>query len=169
MRYVSLCCSREQAGRAGGLGLRVVLFFVHPLPKCIVDISRVNFTKISSSNLFSIINLIETFDQMVLDLFHGWNKNKIVFLQEFQMAMCVSVAVASCQAAVRQPSVKVRLQPDTQQEMSHQDRPWQPCTKLPQQITDLHPSAVTPDWGGMQKVEFGGSANGRSVRFTTFA
>lgn len=81
--------------------------------------------------------------------------------------------VSCCQTAVHQPSVKVRVQPDQQQEVSHQDRPRQPCTKLPQQITDLRPSAVTPDWevavvssgwrgegGGLQKTDFCGGANG---------
>lgn len=64
--------------------------------------------------------------------------------------------VFCCQTAVHQPSVKVRVQPDQQQEVSHQDRPWQPCTKLPQQITDLRPSAVTPDWEEEEVVVSGG-------------
>lgn len=63
-------------------------------------------------------------------------------------SVCGCVFVFPSQTAVHQPSVKVRVQPDEQQEMSHQDKPRQPCTKLLQQITDLHPSAVTPDWGG---------------------
>lgn len=29
---------------------------------------------------------------------------------------------------------------ECQHEMSHQEITWQPCTKLPTQITDVHPS-----------------------------
>lgn len=63
-------------------------------------------------------------------------------------AVCVWLRASIFQPAVRQPSVKVRVQNDQQQETSHQDRPRQPCTKLPQQITDLRPSAAIPDCGG---------------------